>query len=77
MQEFQCQSLVDLRGVIPVAFEVAPHHGFEAFPIEPWPGQCSLVEQNLLNITSKSVPIPDAEMEDFVIAEEEPVEVQG
>ncbi len=53
------------------------HDGFEAFPFEPWPRHRSLVKQHFPNILRESIPVPDAEMEDFMPPKEEAFEAQG
>jgi len=77
MQELQRQHFVDFAGIVPVAFEVAPHHGFEAFPFEVWPGQRPRVEQHFPNVLGEGIPIPDAEMAELVPPEEEAFDVDG
>ena len=66
MDEFQGERLVDLVGVIPVAFQVALDHLLQSSSFNVWPAQTPWVEQHLSDIASKDIPVPDAEMEDFV-----------
>ena len=76
MQELQRQHLVDLRGVVPVSFEMSSHHRFKPVRFEVRPGERPRVEQHLLNILGEGIPVPDAEMVELVPAKEEPFEAE-
>ena len=71
MDEFQGQYLVNLRGVVPVAFEMALDHPFERRWLDVWPGKASPIEQHLPNVVRQNVPVPDTEMVEFVPTEEQ------
>ena len=76
MQVFQGQDRVDFGGVVPVSPEVPPHHCLEPVRFKVRPGERSWVQQHFLNVPGKSVPVPDAEMEQFVPSKEEAFEAK-
>src|SRR5208283_2745040 len=76
VQQFQREYLVDLRGVVAVAFKVATHHRFQRLGIKISPGEGSRVQKHFLHVFGKRIAVPDAEMVVLVPAEEKALEME-
>lgn len=71
VNQFQGQHFVEFGRVVTIPFNVAAHYSLEAFAFDIGSGERALVEQHLLKIPGQGIPVPDAEMEGLVSAQEQ------
>jgi hypothetical protein len=64
---------VDRGGVVPIPFDMTSHNRFETIPFKVWARDCTGIQQHLLYILGKRIPVPDPEVFELVAAEEEPL----
>src|SRR5262245_57980020 len=76
MQEFECQHLVDLAGVISVSLEVSSYDSLELVTIEVRPGKRSRVQEYFLYVIGEYIAVPDPEVTELVSAKEEAFEAK-
>ena len=77
MLEFQRQQLRDLCSVVPIPFNMAPHHRFYSASPEIRPREATLIQQYLPYIAGERIPIPNPIVAEFVPTEKQALKMKG
>src|SRR5271157_50802 len=67
---------MDRGGVVAITLQVALNYGLKGISFQVWPGQALRVKQHFLNVLGEPVPVPDAEMAEFMSAQKKAFQVQ-
>ena len=76
VQQFQRKRPVNLVSVVPIPFDMAPHHCFECILFPVGSGERARVEQYFLHVSGKNIAIPNAEMVVLMPAKEKAFQVK-
>src|ERR1043166_4710803 len=76
MQQFQCEQLVNLRGVVPVTLDVTAHDLLDGGTFEVRARQTSRIEQGVADVGRELPAVPDSVMKRLVPAQEQAFKTQ-
>src|SRR5438132_1130674 len=76
MHVLQGEQFVNLERVVAASRDVIGHERFNPFALDVGSRQRLGIEQHLLDVPAKVIPIPQPEMKEFVPSEKQPLEMK-
>src|SRR5262245_66692496 len=76
MQEFQRQQLMYLVGVVPIPLQMTVYYGLNPLSFKIRSGQTAPVEQQLPNVSSQDIAVPNTKVQVLVPPQDQAFEVK-